>query len=51
MVAFIIFHHNRKGNANLNLVKRVQEADISTEGFSDGINLVLSKRVQIFDTQ
>lgn len=51
MVAFIIFHHNRKGNANLNLVGRVQEADISTEGFSDGINLVLSKCVQIFDTQ
>lgn len=51
MVAFIIFYHNRKGNANLNLGRRVQEADSSTEGFSDGINLVLSKYVQIFDAQ
>lgn len=51
MVAFIIFHHNRKGNEKLNLRRRVQEADSSTEGFSDGINLVLSKSVQIFDTQ
>lgn len=51
MVAFIIFYHNRKGNANLSLGRRVQEAYSSTEGFSDRINLVLSKYVQIFDTQ
>lgn len=36
-----IFYCDRKGNANLNL--GVQEAQSSTEGFSVGINLVLSK--------
>lgn len=41
-MAFIIFYCDRKGNANLNLGRRVQEAYSSTEGFSNGINLVLS---------
>lgn len=36
MVAFKIFYGDRKGNENLNLVGRVQEAYSTTEGFSSG---------------
>ena len=49
MTAFIVFYLTG-GNANLNLGRRVQDAYSSTEGFSEGINLVLSKCVQIFDS-
>lgn len=42
MMAFIIFYCDRKANASLNL-GRVQQAYSSTEGFSDGMNVVLSK--------
>lgn len=42
MMAFISFYCDRKANASLNLGK-VQKAYSSTEGFSDGINVVLSK--------
>lgn len=49
MTAFIIFYCDG-GNAKLNLGRQVQETYSSTEGFSDGINLVLSKRIQIFDS-
>lgn len=50
MMAFIIFYCDRKANASLNL-GRVQQAYSSTEGFSDGINVVLSKLCSDFDTQ
>lgn len=38
------------GKCHLHLGRRVQDAYGSTGGFSDGVNLVLSKCVQIFDS-
>lgn len=51
MVAFIIFYGDKKGNENPYLGGRVQEAYSSTEGFSNGVHLVLSKCFQPSDVR
>lgn len=49
LMAFGIFAW-QEGSANLHLGRRVQDAYGPTGEFSDGVNLVLSKCVQIFDS-